>query len=137
MQRTHLTILLAASLLAACDSSTSTSGVSELGGVWELEAFELNDGSVQDVPDTQTFTLSFQSDGRVHAEVDCNVCNGSYETAGNSITFGLFACTLAACPPNSLDREFQTALENAGSFVRAGAELSIRYAGGTMKFRLR
>jgi len=137
MKRTHLTILLAASLLAACDSSTSTSDLSEVDGVWGLEAFELDDGSVQDVPDTQTFTLSFQSDGRVHAEVDCNVCNGSYKTEGNAITFGLLACTLAACPPGTLDREFQTALGSAGSFVRVGSELSIRYAGGTMKLRLR
>lgn len=137
MKQAHLTILLATALLAACDSSTSTSDPSEVEGVWELESFELNDGRVQNVPDTQTFTLSFESDGRVHAEVDCNLCNGSYETEGNSITFGLLACTRAACPPNSLDREFQPALDSAGSYVRTGAELSIRYAGGTMKFRLR
>ena len=135
MKRNNLILLLAAWLMAACDSSTSMSDLSEVEGVWELQAFELNDGSVQQVPDTQTFTLSFEADGSVHAEVDCNRCNGSYETEGNSITMGLMACTLAACPPGSLDHQFQTALGSATSFVRTGVELSVRYAGGTMRFR--
>ena len=135
MKRNSLIILLAAGLMAACESSTSTSDLSQVEGVWELQAFELNDGSVQQVPDTQTFTLSFEADGSVHAEVDCNRCNGSYETEGNSITMGLMACTLAACPPGSLDHQFQTALGSATSFVRTGVELSVRYAGGTMRFR--
>ena len=135
MKRNSLIILLAAGLMAACESSTSTSDLSQVEGVWELQVFELNDGSVQQVPDTQTFTLSFEADGSVHAEVDCNRCNGSYETEGNSITMGLMACTLAACPPGSLDHQFQTALGSATSFVRTGVELSVRYAGGTMRFR--
>ena len=135
MKRNSLIILLAAGLMAACESSTSTSDLSEIQGVWELLAFELNDGSVQQVPDTQTFTLSFEVDGSVHSQVDCNRCNGSYETEGNSISLGLMACTLAACLPGSLDHQFQTALGSATSFVRTGEELSVRYAGGTMRFR--
>jgi len=135
MKRNSLIILLAAGLMAACESSTSTSDLSELQGVWELQAFELDDGSVQEVPDPQNYTLSFEADGSVAAKVDCNRCNGSYETEGNSVTFGLMACTLAACLPGSLDHQFQTALGSATSFVRTGEELSVRYAGGTMRFR--
>jgi heat shock protein HslJ len=137
MTRNHLIILLAASLMAACDSSTSPVDLSEVEGVWELEAFLLDDGSVQDVPDAQDFALGFEAGGSVHAQVDCNVCNGSYEAEGNSIKLGLLACTLVACRPGSLDHQFQTALGSASSFVRSGSELSIRYAGGTMRFRLR
>jgi len=136
MKRSNLIILMAAWLMAACDSSTSTSDLSELQGVWELQAFELDDGSVQEVPDPQNYTLSFEADGNVHAKVDCNRCNGSYETDGNSITMGLMACTLAACLPGSLDQQFQAALASATSYVRTGAELSMRYAGGTMRFRV-
>ncbi len=136
MKRNNMMILLAVWLMAACESSTSTSELSEVQGIWELQAFELDNGNVQEVPDTQNYTVTFEADGSVHAEVDCNVCNGSYETEGNSITTGLMACTLAACPPGSLDFQFQTALGSATSFVRTGGELSIRYAGGTMRFRV-
>ena len=136
MKRNSLIILLAAGLMAACESSTSTSDLSELQGVWELQAFELDDGSVQEVPDPQNYTLRFEADGSVAAKVDCNRCNGSYETEGNSITFGLMACTLAACLPGSLDQQFLAALGSVTSFVRTGAELSMRYAGGTMRFRV-
>jgi heat shock protein HslJ len=136
MNRNNLVILLAVWLMAACESSTSTSELSEVQGTWELQAFELDNGNVQEVPDPQSYTLSFEADGSVQAKVDCNRCNGSYETEGNSITFGLMACTLAACPPGSLDQQFQAALGSVTSFVRSGAELSMRYAGGTMRFRV-
>jgi len=135
--RRMMVILLAAWLMAACDSSTSTGDLSEVEGVWELQAFDLDDGSVQEVPDTQTYTLSFEADGSVQARVDCNLCSGSYEAEGNSIQVGLLACTLVACPPGSLDHQFQAALGSATSFLRTGSALSIRYAGGRMRFRLR
>jgi len=137
MKRNNLIILLAASLMSACDSATSTPDLSEVEGVWDLEAFQLDNGSVQDVPDAQTFTLSFEAGGSVHAQVDCNSCSGSYEVDGDSIKLGLLACTRAACPSGSLDHQFQTALGSATTFARTGSELSIRYAGGTMRFQLR
>jgi heat shock protein HslJ len=136
MKRNNLIVLLAAWLMAACDSTTSMSDLSDVEGSWELQSFDLNDGSVLEVPDGQTFTLNFDADGNVHAQVDCNVCNGSFQTDGDSISLGLLACTLVACSPASLDHQFQTALSSATSFVRTGSELSIRYAGGTMRFRL-
>ncbi|MGH9461989.1 MAG: META domain-containing protein [Vicinamibacteria bacterium] len=137
MKRNNLIILLAASLMAACDGATSTTDLSGVEGVWGLEAFQLDNGSVQDVPDAQTFTLGFEAAGSVHAQVDCNSCSGSYEVDGNSIKLGLLACTRVACPAGSLDHQFHTALGSAAAFMRAGSELSIRYAGGTMSFQLR
>ena len=136
MPRNDLAVLLAAWLLTACDSSTSIGDVPDLQGTWELQAFELDDGSVLPVPKPQRYTLRFAADGSVHAEVDCNLCNGTYQTDGNSITFGLLACTRALCPPGSLDQQFLAALGSASSFVRTGSELSIRYAGGTLRFRV-
>jgi heat shock protein HslJ len=131
-----LMILLAGALLASCESSTSVSSLSEVQGEWQLQAFELNDGSIQPVPNPENYTIRFAPDGNAHAQVDCNVCNGSFETEGNSISVGVMACTLAACPPGSLDAQYQTALGSMSTFVRSGSELSIRYAGGTMRFEL-
>ena len=136
MKRQALMILLGGVFFAACTSSTSVSTLSEVQGEWELQAFELNDGSAQQVPNPENYTIRFSADGNAHAQVDCNVCNGSYQTEGNSINFGLMACTLAACPPGSLDSQYQAALGSTSTFVRSGSELSLGYAGGTMRFTL-
>lgn len=129
-------LLLGGALFAACTSSTSVSDVSGVQGEWALQAFELNDGTAQQVPNPENYTIQFLADGNAHAQVDCNVCNGSYETEGNSISFGLMACTLAACPPGSLDSQYQAALGSTSTFVRSGSELSLGYAGGTMRYSL-
>ena len=134
MKRHALMILIGGALFAACNSSTSVSTLSDVQGEWELQAFELNDGSLQQVPNPENYTMLFSADGNAHAQVDCNVCNGSYETEGNSINFGLMACTLAACPPGSLDSQYQAALGSTSTYVRSGSDLSLGYAGGTMRF---
>jgi len=136
MKRQALIILVGGALFAACTSSTSVSTLSEVQGEWELQAFELNDGSLQQVPDPENYTILFSADGNAHAQVDCNVCNGPYETEGNAINFGLMACTLAACSPGSLDSQYQAALGSTSTFVRSGSELSLGYAGGTMRFTI-
>ncbi len=134
MKRQALMILVGGALFAACNSSTSVSTLSDVQDEWALQAFELNDGSLQQVPDPENYTILFSADGNAHAQVDCNVCNCSYETDGNSINLGQMACTLAACPPGSLDSQYQAALSSTSAFVRKGAELSLGYTGGTMRF---
>ena len=136
MKRHALMILLTGALLVSCESSTSVSSLSDVQGEWQLQAFELDGGSVQLVSDPENYTIRFGADGNAQAQVDCNVCNGPYETEGNSISIGVMACTLAACPPGSLDTQYQAALGSLSTFVRSGSELSIRYAGGTMRFEL-
>jgi heat shock protein HslJ len=130
-------LLFAGWALSSCSSATSSDELSGLQGGWQLLAFELDSGPTVPVPNPQDYTATFTSDGRLNAQADCNVCNGSYETAGNALTIGPLGCTRAFCQPPSFFNEYTAALSSSQAFLREGDELFIRYAGGTMRFGIR
>lgn len=129
-------VLLAGLAFAACDTATIPSSVSDAQGDWELQAFELNDGSTVTIPNPEKFTARLGADNRAILTVDCNRCRGSYEAEGNSLSFGQIACTLAYCGDESLDRDYLAALGSVSTYARQGRELRLNYADGTMRFSL-
>jgi heat shock protein HslJ len=136
MKKYGLILLLATFAVASCDTATIPSTVSEVQGQWELQAFELNNGSTVTIPNPEKFTARFDADDTVNLTVDCNRCRGSYEAEGNSLTLGLMACTLAYCGDDSLDSDYMAALGSVSNYARHGQELLIDYADGTMRFSL-
>ena len=130
--------LLLASLcfLGACQTTTSTSDVSESTpvGSWSLVAFDLVSGQSVPVPDGSRYTLTLQSDPQASVRADCNLCSGSYSLSGNSLDFGLMACTRAACPADSLEMPYLEALGSTSSYARTSEELLLQYEGGVMRF---
>jgi len=135
--------ILATGLLAAlwaCDTSDSVTNpdapVEDPTGAWALQAFELSDGRVIGVPDPSSYTLDLglTEAGRAHIRADCNLCNGAYEVSGSTLTFGLMACTLAACPPGSLENDYRFALGSTTAYQRSGSSLTLTYDGGVMRF---
>ena len=52
---------------------------------------------------------------------------------GGSLTFGLMACTAAACPPGSFFFRFTSALGTVSSFEITDGALPLDYGGGTMR----
>lgn len=104
-------------------------------GSWVLQSFERSDGSVVAVPEPGDYTLDLDEDGRAHIKADCNVCNSDYEVTGASLTFGLMACTLAACAPGSLERDYLEALGSSSMFQVTGDSLALAYDGGVLKFQ--
>ena len=108
-------LMFATGLLAlamACDTSDSTTSpdiaIEDPTGAWALQSFQLDDGSIIPVPEPSSYTLDLGTVDaeRAHIRADCNVCNGGYEISGSTIEFGAMGCTLAACPPGSLERDF-------------------------------
>jgi heat shock protein HslJ len=136
MKKYGMLLLLATFAVASCDTATTPSSVSDVQGEWQLQGFELNNGSTVTIPNPEKFTARFDADDAVHLTVDCNVCNGSYEAKGNSLTLGLLACTLAYCGDDSLDSDYMAALGSVSTYARQGAELRMNYADGTMRFAL-
>ena len=134
MKKHALLLLLAGLALVSCETATLPSSVSDVQGQWELQAFELNDGNVVNVPNPEKFTAQFGADDSLNLTVDCNACNGSYEASGNSLSIGLLACTLAYCGDDSLDTMYMQALDSISTYARQGQELRIDYADGTMRF---
>lgn len=108
-------------------------------GAWALQSFEPAGGAVVPIPDPSRYTLDLgvNERGRAHLRVDCNVCNSSYEISGSAIGFGLMACTLAACPPDSFERDYIEALGATTIFQRSGNSLILGYEGGVMHFEPR
>ena len=104
-------------------------------GSWVLQSFERSDGSVVPVPEPGQYTLDLGEDGRAHIRADCNVCNGDYDVTGSSLSFGLMGCTLAACAPGSLERDYLQALGSTSMFQVTGKSLALAYDGGVLKFQ--
>lgn len=140
------TLMMATGLLAtmiACDTSNSMTSpdvaIEDPTGEWELQSFQLADGSVIAVPDPSSYTLDLGATnaGQAHIGADCNVCNGGYELQGSTLVLGTMACTLAACLPGSLDSDYLFALGSTSTFQRSGGALSLNYDGGVMHFDAR
>ena len=130
-------VLLA--LMGACESTTSTTELETPEpatpvGSWSLRAFDLAGGQTVLVPAPERYQLSLGQDGDAHVRADCNFCNGSYRSSGTELEMGLLACTLAACPPGSLDGEFLRALGSASTFEVTEGELSVAYPNGVLRF---
>ncbi len=129
-------ILLAGLAFVSCDTVTPPSELSEVQGTWQLQAFELNDGSMVTITAPQNFTIQFDLDGSLGVKADCNLCGGVYETNGNSISIEVQFCTQAYCGDESLDNQYLQALANTSRFQRQGQELLLDYGNGTLRYNV-
>ena len=80
---------------------------SELEGTsWRLVKFEGSDDTVLKPAKGSEFTISFATDGKVSAKIDCNRGGGTWSSSGpNRIKFGNMALTMMMCPNSGgLDR---------------------------------
>lgn len=126
-------------LTGGCGSTTSTTDLetpkgSTPVGSWSLRAFDLEGGQAVLVPSPERYSLELREDGDAHVRADCNFCSGSYRSSGATLEMGLLACTLAACPPGSLDGQYLRALVSASSFERTEGELFVAYPNGVLRF---
>ena len=99
--------LAALLLLSACSTGMQTSlrdAMTDLGGTSrQLVKFEGNDGKTLTPDDRAKYTITFGTDGRVSARIDCNRGSGAWKSSGlNQLEFGPLALTRAMCPPGSL-----------------------------------
>jgi heat shock protein HslJ len=82
--------------------------------------------------DTREAYLQFQPQGRVSGSDGCNRFTGTYELAGDRVTFGRMAGTKKAClNPGRTEGPFRDALKNASRFAIAGDPLELFDASGT------
>ena len=104
-------------LTLADDAGALRFAASLTGVVWQWQRFEGGDGSEVVPDDPSRYTVQFQEDGTVVAQVDCNRGRGTYTVDGNTIDIAALAVTRMACPEDSLDAEFARYLDEAVSFV--------------------
>ncbi len=89
----------------AADSQTSTQNEpAGLGGTsWQLVKFQGSDDTTLTPDDKTKYTITFGTDGRLTARIDCNRGMGTWKSSGPSqVEFGPLALTRVMCPPGSL-----------------------------------
>ena len=89
------------------------------------------------VPNPEKYTLTFNEDGSLFVQADCNTSRGTYELSGDQLTITLGATTLVACEVDSLSDQFLASLGNAAQAGSGFGNLVIVLAGeaGEMYFQ--
>lgn len=141
MKRTLYSLLLLG-LLAACAptvdpgavTSTEPTETSEppqlIGTTWQLQSLQEAGGAQVELHD-QVYTLTFEPDGSLGAQLDCNSGGGSYTLDGESLAFGPVISTLMFCSEQSVASNFGVALARVERFDFAGEELILSGEDGT------
>jgi len=104
-------------------------------GIWHLATLRLPNEPAAPVEAGQSYTLELEA-GRASGRADCNRYTGGFEQPGpGRLKFGLFAATLAACPPPSRASDFMRLLGAATRYEVRGGELELMGDdGGTLVF---
>jgi len=131
-----LLVLVGASALSA--QLPGRMGSPNLGGSsWQLVRFQGGNGRVltPDIP--SNYTISFGTDGRVSARIDCNRGSGSWTSQGNNdLAFGPLATTRAQCGRGSLYDKIARDWPYVRSYVIRNGHLflSLQADAGTYEF---
>jgi heat shock protein HslJ len=154
-RRLTIAMLIAVSILAACNGAASPSagssasaaaspsaGSSLTGQPWALSAVTGKTPAFQaDVPAYQQhdYTVTFNTDGTYSGTAACNQIAGTYTTSGDSLTITAGASSLAFCPQVASDTDFGTifahSLTEAATYSVTSDTLTITLTdGGTMTF---
>jgi heat shock protein HslJ/membrane-bound inhibitor of C-type lysozyme len=130
--------LLFVLLLTSAWISSAQSEPSQLGGTsWQLVVFHGRAGETLTPLDNAKYTITFATNGRLSAQIDCNRGTGTWKSSPpDHLEFGPLALTRAQCPPALLtDRlvgDWQEvrsyAVKDGHLFVSLGAEV------GTVEF---
>jgi heat shock protein HslJ len=136
---TPTTIPTAAATDAATPTPTTipTDTAEIITTTWQWTAFEDTAGQNSfTVEEPENYTLTFNADGTLGIQADCNSASGSYmlDNGGLSITLG--PTTLAECGPTSRYARYLRWLRDVASYVRDDEQLflNLRLDGGTLVF---
>lgn len=109
---------------------------SELAGTsWQWQQSVYEDDTVVASTDPSRYTLTFNADGSLNAQLDCNSGRGTYTVDGANLTLGPIASTRMGCPADTQDGIFALDLEKVVSYAFADGNLHLTLAdGGVMEF---
>lgn len=110
--------------ITASDGSSLTANPTVTGVVWQWKEFQSMDDTVVVASDPAHFTLQFNDDGSVQAQVDCNTGRGDATIEGSNITL-VIATTRKLCSEDSQDSQYLDWLSQATSFVIRGNTLNL------------
>jgi len=108
-------VLLSVAIMSA-SSAQRSSGANPLSGTsWQLVKFQGPDERMFTPDDKSKYTITFGSNGRITARVDCNRASSTWRVnAKGELQFGSWSRTSAKCGPGSLHDQ----IVNEGANVR-------------------
>jgi heat shock protein HslJ len=105
------------------------------GPVWAWQYTLRVDGSRTTPTESEHYTLRLGPDGQLDVRADCNRAGGRYKLDGASLMLSVTHSTMAACPPESLDRQFLADIAAVIEWHVEGTRLRMNLTGGgTMVF---
>lgn len=111
-------MLVLASLATVTVAQTSNRSNLLSGTSWQLVKFQGPDERTFTVDDKSKYTITFHSNGRVVARVDCNRASSTWKAnAKGELQFGSWSRTSAKCGPGSLHDQIVTEGADVRTFV--------------------
>ena len=105
------------------------------GPVWVWQHTLHVDGTKTTPTEPEHYTLRLGPDGQLEVRADCNRAGGNYRVEGSRLTLSVTHSTMAACPPESLGRQFLADVAAVSAWRLEKSRLSISLTGGgTMVF---
>jgi para-nitrobenzyl esterase len=143
--KTTLAALLTLGLLAACESTPTTttadtpaaSPASLEGTSWRLVQIVYGDGTLRAAIERSRYTIGFGTDGVLNVRFDCNRGRGTWESsAPGHLEFGELALTRAQCPTGSLYDDLVRQWPHVRSYLVKDGRLflALMADGGTLEF---
>lgn len=120
----------------APEESSTGAGSSDLAGTtWQWEQTVYEGDMVVLAHDPSRYTLTFEADGTVGVQLDCNSGGSTYTVDGPTISFGAIASTKMACLGDSQANTFAEDLAAVTSYVFADGNLHLTTStDGVMQF---
>jgi heat shock protein HslJ len=108
--RALLTVAAVTILFSTMSSFAHPQSPGELAGTsWKLVRFQAPDETILVPGDGAKYTITFGSDGRVTARVDCNRASSTWRSPrANELQFGSWSRTSTKCGPGSLHDKIVT-----------------------------
>ena len=105
------------------------------GQVWAWQHTVRADGTRTTPTEPGHYTLRLEPEGQLNVLADCNRAGGRYRLEGSRLTLSVTHSTMAACPPESLDRQFLADLASVSAWRLEHSNLHMDQTGGaTMVF---
>jgi heat shock protein HslJ len=138
--RMILTLAVVAIASTTFARGQNRSGANELAGTsWKLVRLQAGDETTLVPGDGSKYTITFQSNGRVVARVDCNHGSSTWKSSrANELQFGSWSMTRAKCHPGSLHDRIVTEGANVRAYLIKDGHLFLSgmSAGGSYELEL-
>lgn len=126
-----LTLTSDTTMITLTDEEVAVPDASLTDTLWRLDT--IIDGSTAgSIPVGVVANITFAADGSLHANLGCNIGNGTYTVDGDMIAIGPLATTRKACEPAASDIEsaMLKALDGDVSYQIDGKQLTLEPSDG-------